>query len=352
MTLTLADRVFETSTTQGTGTINLDGAVDGFQSFAAAGLNGKKVPYVITDGEDFEIGYGTFTAGTPDTLTRTNIRQSSNSDAAVYWGPGVRNVRLALSADYTVSRDENMNFIEGFGAGGGSANAHTVTLPVAPLAYSDGMEVSYFATAAISAAATVNVNSLGNKSIKINGSDPSSAVVASGNLVLLKYKSSSGWFELIYPVPVPVTDWNTIKVSATDSATGVVEKATAAEVAAETADKYPDAALLKHHQGVAKAWWNINASSGTPTLRDSYNVSSITDTAVGRYSVNLTSPMANTNYSIVLSGLTSGDGTPLLPIIEAGNPPTTSIIAIQVRSSTSIQLVDSGYSYGAIFGDI
>ena len=98
MTLTLADRVFETTTTQGTGTVNLGGAPTGFQSFVAGAGNGAEVPYLIDDGTDWECGVGTVTAGTPDTLSRDTVLSSSNADAAVDWGSGTRNVRLSLPA--------------------------------------------------------------------------------------------------------------------------------------------------------------------------------------------------------------------------------------------------------------
>lgn len=101
MTLTLADRVFETSTTQGTGTLNLAGAPTGFQTFVAGAGDASEVPYIIDDGADWEIGIGTVTSGSPDTLSRDTIYASSNSDAAVNWSTGTRNVRLGMVATQT-----------------------------------------------------------------------------------------------------------------------------------------------------------------------------------------------------------------------------------------------------------
>lgn len=195
--MTLKDLVLETSTTTGTGAYNLAGPTSGFRSFSVAG-NGAKVPYIVTDGTNFEIGVGTVTVGSPNTLTRTTIRDSSNSGAAVNWGVGTRMIRLAQLAPFTNSKDENLNFVDYFGTPGGAANAHTLTLAPAPIAYSNGMMIAYRATAAnTTAAVSVNVNSLGAKDLKINGANPSIGQIQIGTLIVALYNLSNNTFEII-----------------------------------------------------------------------------------------------------------------------------------------------------------
>ena len=113
MALVVADRVKETTSTTGTGTYTLAGAADGFETFAAVG-NGNTTYYCCTDNDDFEIGIGTYTAsGT--TLARTTILQSSNSDNAVNWTAGTRDIFVTQPAEKAVYLDASGN-IEAFNA--------------------------------------------------------------------------------------------------------------------------------------------------------------------------------------------------------------------------------------------
>ena len=109
MAFVVNDRVKETSTTTGTGTLSLAGAVSGFQTFVA-GIGNSNVTYyaIVNDsGTEFEIGIGTVTDASPDTLSRTTILESSNSDSAVDFSAGTKTVFCTLPASKAVFEDDN-----------------------------------------------------------------------------------------------------------------------------------------------------------------------------------------------------------------------------------------------------
>ena len=86
MALILKDRVKETSTTSGTGTLTLAGAVTGYQSFSSAIGNGNTTYYAVYQdgGADWEVGIGTVGSGT---LSRTTVLASSNSGSSFCFAP-------------------------------------------------------------------------------------------------------------------------------------------------------------------------------------------------------------------------------------------------------------------------
>ena len=103
MALVINDRVKETTTTTGTGTVSLAGAVTGFETFAAGIGNSNTVYYCIAhqDQAEFEVGLGTLDGDSSD-LARTTIISSSNSDSAVDFSAGTKDVFCTIPASKMV----------------------------------------------------------------------------------------------------------------------------------------------------------------------------------------------------------------------------------------------------------
>ncbi len=104
MALVLADRVKDTTTSTGTGTITLAGAPPaGFQSFAAIG-NGNTTYYTIVNAPQWEVGIGTYTAsGT--TLSRDTVLSSSSGGSLVDFAAGTKDVFVTYPAERSVYED-------------------------------------------------------------------------------------------------------------------------------------------------------------------------------------------------------------------------------------------------------
>ena len=130
MALVVNDRVKETSTTTGTGTFTLAGAVLGFETFSTAIGNTNTTYYsIVNENGEFEVGLGTVGAGT---LARTTILSSSNSDAAVNFSAGTKDVFCTLPASKAVILDSSGNIVANNGSNLTSLNADNLasgTLP-------------------------------------------------------------------------------------------------------------------------------------------------------------------------------------------------------------------------------
>ena len=96
--LGLADRVQETSTTTGTGTLTLSGASAGYRTFLSALGTGSPCSYVIQLGTAWETGVGLIYTG--NFLARDTVLASSNSDALVSFAAGTKTVFISRLAAF------------------------------------------------------------------------------------------------------------------------------------------------------------------------------------------------------------------------------------------------------------
>jgi hypothetical protein len=108
MALVVYDRVQETTTTSGTGSVTLLGAVSGFQSFAVVG-NTNTTYYTITDGAAWEVGIGTYSTSGP-TLARTTVLSNSNGNTSpITLSGGLAQVFVTYTAEKSVNLDASDN---------------------------------------------------------------------------------------------------------------------------------------------------------------------------------------------------------------------------------------------------
>ena len=120
MALVINDRVRETSTTAGTGTLNLAGAVTGFRTFVDGIGNSNTTYYAIfEEGTNlFEIGIGTVTDAAPDTLARdTVLSNSSGNTSKITFSGGTLSVFCTMPASKTVYLDSSGNPVGAASAG-------------------------------------------------------------------------------------------------------------------------------------------------------------------------------------------------------------------------------------------
>ena len=130
MALVVNDRVKETSTTTGTGTFTLAGAVLGFETFSSAIGNTNTTYYsIVNENGEFEVGLGTVGAGT---LARTTILSSSNSDSAVNFSAGTKDVFCTLPASKAVILDSSGNIVTNNGSNLTNLNADNLASGTVP----------------------------------------------------------------------------------------------------------------------------------------------------------------------------------------------------------------------------
>ena len=111
MALVINDRVKETSSTTGTGALTFAGAVSGFETFSAGIGNSNTTYYAVVNTDtptEWEVGLGTL-AGDSSTITRTTVISSSNSDSAVNFGSGTKEIFCTLPASKAVIEDASSN---------------------------------------------------------------------------------------------------------------------------------------------------------------------------------------------------------------------------------------------------
>ncbi|NDB61350.1 collagen-like protein [bacterium] len=99
---------------------------------------------------------------------------------------------------------------------------------------------------------------------------------------------------------------------------------------------------LNAQKRMAKAWVNFNGT-GVINIRDSFNISSITDNGVGNYTINFSTPFANTNYCVSVFARDIDDDSYVsnLAAIKAGSSKTINSFMVWCSSIRNGVLYDT-----------
>jgi len=207
MALRLANRVKESSLTSGSGTITLNGAVAGYQSFSAALSNGDTTYYTITNSDQWEVGIGTYTSGT---LSRDTILSSSASNAKLSLS-GQSYVFIAYPSEKSVHKDANDQVVAGSSGillnTGTPSNTTDVLYNVSGSLYFNGSPLGNLYTAGNGLVLTGNEFSIDNTVVQ-SGDNISILNNDAGYLASINIPESGNW-NLAYSTLVAKSgDWN------------------------------------------------------------------------------------------------------------------------------------------------
>ena len=133
MALVLADRVLETTTTTGSGTITLAGANPGYQAFSTGVGDGNQTYYTIAGATEWEVGIGTYTAS-GDTLSRDTVLASSDSGNKITFSAGTKEVFVTYPAGKAIYADSS---------GDVSISSGKITNLATPTTANDGVNKQY-----------------------------------------------------------------------------------------------------------------------------------------------------------------------------------------------------------------
>ena len=223
MAFAIADRVQETTTTQGTGSVVLSGAALGYQSFAIIG-DGNQTYYTIADqsGPDWEVGIGTYTA-VSTSLSRDTVLASSNSNALVNFGLGVKAVFVTYPAEKAIySNDSNVTTITNFASAnvlitGGVING----VSISNATYSGlGTMSTQNANAVAITGGTINNVSLSNVTYgglgTMSTQNANNVAITGGNATVTTVNATSGTIDTINATAGTITTFNSTTADITN----------------------------------------------------------------------------------------------------------------------------------------
>jgi hypothetical protein len=412
MALVLADRVKETTTTTGTGTITLAGAVTGFRSFATVG-NANTTYYTIAGQgtSEWEVGIGTYTASGTTLSRDTVLASSAGAPTKTNFSAGTKDVFVTYPSGRSVYVDGVTVNTAGLGAVQGDILYSSATDTFSRLP-KDANATRYLANTGSSnnpAWSQINLaNGVTGTLAATNGGTGQSsyavgdllfastttalsklADIATGNALIsggVGVAPSYGKIGLTTHVSgtLPIANGGSGATTAQGGMNAFAGAVTSGQYlrgngtnvlmsaiqagdvptlnqnttgSAATVTGNATGSTFGFNSGYGsvataygcRAWVNFNGT-GTVAIRASGNVSSITDNGVGLYTVNFTTAMPNTQYALTGSAQALNNAASLFvyAAVTDPSPMTTTSCPIAVRADTGTA-IDSATISVAIF---
>jgi hypothetical protein len=322
MSLVLADRVRETTQTTGTGTITLDGAVQGFQSFAVIG-NNNTTYYTINRGAEWEVGVGTYYGGT---LSRDTVYESSNSNNKVNFSAGSKDVFVTLPSEQAVTSGTDVTFTK-------------VTTPVVQATNSAGLSLKNSAgTTQISMGGGGGDNISLNVSTNLNGTNAQIDISPTGTGHVHMKPTGSGSIEI---APTNVGEIDNMIIGSITPATGTF---TTLIGGGGSANYFQTQGSATTKAVEAKA---LGSDTNIAFVIDSKGTGAI-DLAAGSSGVNISNGGTVTAITRTASGTayTSAPSVAISAPTTAGGVQATATCSIATTSGSTLASGGTGYTVG------
>jgi len=344
MSFVIADRVRETTTTTGTGTLSLDGAVAGFQAFTAVG-NNNTTYYTIQGTTEWEVGIGTYLS---NTLSRDTVLSSSNGGSKLLLTAGTKDVFVTLPAGKTVISvagkvgEVTLSNTDISGLGtmstqnansvtitGGTATLTSLSTPTVQATNSAGLSLKNASgTTQLSMGAGGGDNLTLNVSTNINGLNAQVDISPTGTGHVHMKPTGTGSVE-IAPTNTGTLDNLVIGGITPKAITGTTITATSFSGSGSGLTSIPNSALTNSSITINGVATSLGGSANVGTVTSVGGTSPVSSTGGATPAISLAAnygdtlnPYASKTAKYILAAPNAADGVPIFRAIVASDIPT------------------------------